>query len=558
VHLATGGLRVRNKSPARGVILAAAGLCLGLLTLGPALGRGYLLDYDMVFVPSPQFNASMFGLTGTLPRAVPSDAVIAMLARIAPADVVQKLVLLAILVLACAGAAKLLADQHWLAGLAAGVFYAWNPFLAERLLLGQWALLLGYAGLPWVLDVLVRPAATAAAWFWRLVAALLPAAIGGFAAMSVTALLALPAAACQPVPMRRRSSSVAVTSAAILLLSLPWLIPSLSGQIHASPAGVSAFAARADTPFGTIGSLLMLGGAWNAQTVPVGYGGWASALWLGLALVSVVGFVLLGRRRLPGLLVASLIGLFIALLGAVGAGQDLLRAMIAFWPGFAMLRDGQQFVAPLALAEAVGLGLGVAWILQPGRMRSFRDGRVAVAVGALVAPVLLLPGLAWGAAGRFHPVQYPTAWLAAGRLINADHAPGMALLLPWGAYRRFAWNDAEAVLDPWPRLLGRQVIWDDGVQVGSTRLPPESPISAQLDGLVASGAPLTAELDRLGIRYVVVDAGFARTGANPAAARLARCRVVFARPGLMIYRVPESGLSKPLATIRHEEFPGPR
>ena len=40
------------------------------------------------------------------------------------------------------------------ARLAAGVFYAWNPYLAERLLIGQWALLLGYAGLPWVLRLL--------------------------------------------------------------------------------------------------------------------------------------------------------------------------------------------------------------------------------------------------------------------------------------------------------------------------------------------------------------------------------------------------------------------
>jgi len=31
------------------------------------------------------------------------------------------------------------------------VFYGWNPYVAERLIIGQWALLIGYAGLPWVL-----------------------------------------------------------------------------------------------------------------------------------------------------------------------------------------------------------------------------------------------------------------------------------------------------------------------------------------------------------------------------------------------------------------------
>ena len=48
------------------------------------------------------------------------------------------------------------------------------------------------------------------------------------------------------------------------------------------PGGVAAFAARADTPFGSLGSLLMLGGVWNAQAVPAGYGGGWSVLWLAL------------------------------------------------------------------------------------------------------------------------------------------------------------------------------------------------------------------------------------------------------------------------------------
>jgi len=52
---------------------------------------------------------------------------------------------------------------------------------------------------------------------------------------------------------------------------------------------VAAFAARADTPFGSVGSLLMLGGFWNAQTVPKGYGGAWSALWLVVVVVAAVG-----------------------------------------------------------------------------------------------------------------------------------------------------------------------------------------------------------------------------------------------------------------------------
>src|SRR5262249_19784648 len=141
-----------------------AGVLLGLLTLGPGLRRGFLLSYDMVFVPRPPFNSGMFGLAGSPPRAVPSDVVVALLARVLPADIVEKLVLIAIFALACSGAAALLRDERWPARLAAGVCYAWNPFVAERLIIGQWALLLGYGGLPWVLRALTTQATSR--WRW--------------------------------------------------------------------------------------------------------------------------------------------------------------------------------------------------------------------------------------------------------------------------------------------------------------------------------------------------------------------------------------------------------
>jgi len=546
---------------------ALAGLLLGLLALGPGLGRGFLLSYDMVTVPRQPFTAAMFGWGGALPRAVPSDAVAAAAARVLPADIVQKLFLLAIFVLAAAGLATLLADQHWLARLAGAVCYAWNPYVAERLIIGQWALLLGYAGLPWVLAAVTRPAATWWRWAGRLALALLPAAAGGFSALCISALVALPAAACArcwpggatprnpPIAASRRTPdrrehacgppglaaalAVGLTLLVLLVLSLPWLVPALSRPVHTSPAGVAAFAARADTPFGGLGSLLMLGGAWNAQTVPAGYGGALATPWLLFALAALAAYLILGRARWPGLTIAAAAGLAIACTGLTGPGRALLQDLIGAWPGFAVVRDGQQFVAPLALAEAAGAGLGVAWLLRLRRPAAVADLRYLLAAIAVLAPVVLLPGLAWGAAGRFRPVQYPADWLAARQLIDADRAPGSALLLPWAAYRRFGWNHGEAVLDPWPRLLQRPVIFNDGVQVGSTRIPPEDAQARILNALITSAAPLSARLRRAGVRFVIVDAGFGgRAGRYPFRSRLPGAQILLAGPGLVVYRLP--------------------
>jgi hypothetical protein len=520
---------------------ALAGLLLGLLALGPGLGRGFLLSYDMVAVPRQPFTAAMFGWGGALPRAVPSDAVTAALARVLPADIVQKLFLLAIFVLAAAGLATVLDGQPRLARLAGAVCYAWNPYVAERLIIGQWALLLGYAGLPWVLAALTRPAASWGRWAGRLALALLPAAVGGFSAMCISALVALPVAACAPGQhgALRRFRAAGLALLVLAGLSLPWLVPALSQPVHTSPAGVAAFAARADTPFGALGSLLMLGGAWNAQTAPAGYGGALATPWLLLALAALAAYLVLGRARWPGLTIAAAAGLAIACLGLTGPGRAVLQALIGAWPGFAVLRDGQQFIAPLALAVAAGAGLGAAWLLRLRRPAAVADLRYLLAAVVVLAPVLLLPGLAWGAAGRLRPVQYPAGWLAAARLIDADRAPGRVLLLPWAAYRRFGWNHGEAVLDPWPRLLSRPVIFNDGVQVGATLIPPESEQARMLNAIISSGGPLTTRLQRAGVRFVIADAGFAGgPGRYPFRTRLPGARVMLAGPGLVVYRLP--------------------
>ena len=518
---------------------AVTGLLLGLLALGPGLGRGFLLSYDMVFVPREPFSAALPGLAP--PRAVPSDLVVAVASRILPGDVVQKIVLLAIFVIGCAGAALLLDDrrrQPLLARLAAGVFYVWNPYVGERLIIGHWALLLGYAGLPWVLRAATAPDVTSRRGAARLVLAIVPAVIGGFAAMAVTALVLVPAAVVFNGTASGNVRKAGLLIGTLFIGSLPWLIPSLLHPVYADPGGVAAFAARADTPFGSVGSLLMLGGIWNAQTVPAGYGGGWSVLWLAVVLVALAGFLVLGRRSLGywrPLCLAAALGLIVASIGVTAAGRDLLRSAIGAEPGVAILQDAQQFVAPLAVAGAAGLGMVVAWVVNPCRYEKKSDqlAVTALAVLAIVVPVLLLPGLAWGAAGRLRPVWYPASWLEAARAIDASQARGAVLLLPWASDRTWAWNHGERMLDPWPRLVSRAVIWNDGTQVGASgttlRLAPDDPAARRLDAVVSGTGPLTGALRAAGVAFVVDDA------ADSVAGRLPGARVVATGPELTVY-----------------------
>jgi hypothetical protein len=151
---------------------------------------------------------------------------------------------------------------------------------------------------------------------------------------------------------------------------------------------------------------------------------------------------------------------------------------------------------------------------------------------AILAPLLLLPGLAWGAAGRLRPVAYPATWLSVARALDASAARGSVLLLPFQTYRTPAWNHGEVVLDPWTRLLSRPLIWNDGTRVGTVELAPDDPPARGLAGAINGRGPLTATLRAAGVRFVLDDAG------GPQGARLPGSAVIFEQPGLTVYQLP--------------------
>src|SRR3954451_12162045 len=122
---------------------------LALLLLGPALGPGYVLSYDLVWVPHLDLRGDFLGFATSLPRAVPSDAVVAVLDNVVPPQPLEKLALLLPLVAAGAGVARLVGGSTT-ARLTAVTLAVWNPFTAERLGMGHWTVLVGYGVLPWL------------------------------------------------------------------------------------------------------------------------------------------------------------------------------------------------------------------------------------------------------------------------------------------------------------------------------------------------------------------------------------------------------------------------
>jgi hypothetical protein len=483
-------------------------LLVGLL-LGPALGPGYVLSYDLVWVPDLAWRGDFLGLSSGLPRAVPSDAVVSVLDELVPAQLLQKTMLAGALLGAGLGTIRLVGPGRGatFARVVAVTLVIWNPYVVERLVIGHWPVLVGYGVLPWVI---------AAARRWRLDGVppprlwiLVPLGSLSASAGLVTAVAVLAFA------LTGRPSRWAGVGGLLVAANAPWLV---AGLLHAPTAltdasAVEAFALRGEGSLPAPLAALALGGIWNAEVVPTsrtGFQAWA-------ALVLLAALVALGarswrrtqERRDAGAFIACwVVGLAVPILG--WATPDLFGWIVSEVPGAAVLRDSSRTLAlctPLTVLLAAE-GARVAWLRLgvpgvPGVLRS------AVGATLVVVPLALMPDAAWGVSGRLSPADYPPSYAAARAVVAAAHASsgGDVLILPLSSYRQPDWLGGRKVLDPMGRYLTPDYVASDELVVSGVTLAGEDPrirdVQAALD-LPTAGAR-AAGLASLGIGYVVLE-----------------------------------------------------
>ena len=530
----------RLRRPPREVLVpAAVSAVVAAVVLGPALGRGVVLAYDLAWSPDPRLTPFALGTSTPAPRAVPSDAAGVVLGWVVGAGPAQALVLWGSLVMAGVGAARLarvlVPDLGAATASVAALAAIWNPFVMERLVVGQWTVLLGYAAVPHLVVTCLRVRADRSPG-WAPALGLLACGLGGantvvIGALAVGGVLLFP---------RPRWAALGLATVGAIGVSAVWALPAVTAGVRSATTGVAAFAARPDTPLGVVGSLVSGGGFWNPASHP------ASRDVLLLAVVAmVVALVTVAaaaraanRRGELAVLVPAVAGLLLAWMSAVDP-FGVWSALVVVAPGGGVLRDAQKLLAPWVVLAAAGAG-----VLAQDLLRLRPPAGAALAVMVAVLPVVLLPSLAWGAGGRVTAVEVPEDLRDAASSLSAA-SPGTVGLLPWSQYRRYGWNGSRVSLTLVPRMVDQPVVLDDGLPLANGAVPGEDPVALRVGRRISDGVPPLDALAAEGVRWVVVekDSGFPDT--LPSTSLTATARVVHDGPAVRVLELATDGSATP-------------
>ena len=363
--------------PARSSVVALAvpavvSTVVAAVVLGPALGRGVVLAYDLAWSPDPRLTPFTLGTSTPAPRAVPSDAAgvaLGWLLGAGPGPGARALGDPG--ARRCRGRPAGPPPRPGLgaaAGSVAAVAAIWNPFVLERLVVGQWTVLLGYAAVPHLMVACVR-VRRGRAPVWAPAVGLAACGVGGantlvIGALTVGGVLARPTPTVGGARSRRRLDARRVGG-----LGAPGghrrcgvLRPRGRGRSPPAPTPRSGCSARSSA-VGRSGTRPRTRHPARCSSAPWRRSCWRSSPWSSPpARPGVNGSLPWWCRRCVGLALA-----WLSALDPFGVWTFL----VVHVPGGGVLRDAQKLVAPWVVLAAAGAGVLVRDLV---RVRAGRPG----------------------------------------------------------------------------------------------------------------------------------------------------------------------------------------
>jgi hypothetical protein len=507
------------------LVYGVVALCIML----PLLAPGYIFALDMVFGPDIQ-------LPPASQSSYPFYVLLNGLGYILNTQIIEKILLFSILLLSGIGAHRLtmyVAAIPTLKGnrLAAddtkpyyayfsGLLYMVNPFTYDRFMDGQFAVLLGYALLPFFVKLLFGFLFTSPSWRTGLRLTALAIVIGICSIHTIGMLGVLTLVGSLIFIWKNRQDSIRIGRFLVLSLGLItifmaansfWLIPLVQGS--SSTAGLIqdvdsrhllAFRTNGSSDWAVVGNMLGLQGYWGERegrftTVAT------AAPWWPLMAAVILLLVFIGGRSYWKYAQVKLIVVtcLIAAILAVGIAADPFKHLnqwlvtnLTFFKGY---REPQKLVALLALTYAVLGGLGVLRLSAKAKTVHRQTAHLL-----LILPFVLTPTMLFGFAGQFKPADYPHDWYTTNQEI-VSKAKGGTLFLPWHQYMYYDFAN-QVIINPAPKFFDGQVIAGDNAEIGLVERQSASHRGKVIEALLKDKnvTNLGAKLAKPNIEFVVL------------------------------------------------------
>lgn len=485
-------------------------LLMALAVMLPLLRPGFILTLDLVFTPLLR-----------MPDAVTSSylfhVALHVLNLAVPSEIIEKALLLAILLISSIGMHRLVrtlrpkTDTSAWGIYVASIFFAVNPYTYSRFMAGQYAVLLGYALLPWLVRLCIdfgqKPGWKNALKLGGLIALIATVSIHTLGEMVILGLVVGAVfVSKQRAELGTYVRYGAAAAAIFVVLCGFWLVPLALGQGKTasiiqsfSAADSQAFATTGGSGIGKLGNVMRLQGFWaegrGLYLLPQD----ESLLWglMALTIIALVvgGGVAMYRASPRWTIVFTASGLLGTVL-AVGGLSSLLSHI-----GY---REPQKFVGLLALSYSVFMAYGVNATLA--RLASRAMACMTATVLLLMLPLLFTRVMLWGFDGQLTPRHYPADWATVNTYLGHDSNIYPTLLLPWHQYMSFRFA-GRVIANPAPDFFDKPVIVSQNPELGGASSGKQDDLHQAIGQLLAhltSRQNLGKELAHDNIKYVLL------------------------------------------------------
>lgn len=543
---------------------------LTLVVVFPLFPPGFVLTLDMPATSKltfPPFSSNNFFLS----------LIFYLFHFIIPNYVIQKVILITSLMIAGLGMYKLSPTKTFIGKMFAALLYMINPFTYERLVSGQWLLILGYALLPFVVSQTIgyfhNPT-----FFRLIILAVITTIVANTSLHFLVAVLVFMViyscvfVSTTDIDLKKFFSAIIKLLILLILLNINWLISFFVtekgiGSIltYFDQNDLVSFQSVADPSFGLIFNLLS------------GFGFWAEAnnyfispkslfpLWPAVSVVfiafTIYGFYISVFKRKDYILSITLGIIFLISLD-LASGVALKN----FAPTVSYLYDKIVFLRAFREPQKL-VGLIIFCYAYFGSLVFEKIKKVSICVFILFLPLLYTLPIFWGFWGQLKPVFYPQSWHEVNSILNRDQDNFLVVFFPWHQYMRFRFNNNHVVANPAQYFFDKQILSSSGYETAYLTLRDSRPEGLHIEGLLSiekQGVNLLDDkinedirwgeaLSAVGIKYIILskDADYRDYKFLDTSSELTK---IFDSDDIILYQNTSWGKETPIKTENIQDF----